>query len=339
MLGDTGSKSTSEKKMKPRNLAATLAVAAATTAAAPVARAVVITDDTTDTVATSQHPDGYTQDQYRKILAHVEVPSPQNAYEEAPTEISKSTGSKTKTLTRSLGNVDAELSYQRNEMKYRNVRLKIVRGGETILNRRLPRDSKYTRPFETKAGINDFSEIIVKDLDGDREPEVVTNLYTGGAHCCSYSLIYRYQPNQQQYQYSKHSWGNIGYSLEDLDQDNTPEFKSADDRFAYAFASFAGSGFPIQIWEYRQGEMIDVTRQYPQLIYNDAYQHWQAYKQARAGGRNPKGILAAYLADKYLLGQGDDGWQRLRQNYQKGDREQFFLKLQAFLREKGYISK
>ncbi|EKF04018.1 MULTISPECIES: hypothetical protein [unclassified Tolypothrix] len=50
-----------------------------------------------------------------------------------------------------------------------------------------------------------------------------------------------------------------------------------------------------------------------------------------------KGFLAAYLADKYMLGQGQQGWQQVQQAYKKSDRNQFFTELRKFLRETGYI--
>ncbi|WP_256874547.1 hypothetical protein [Nostoc sp. C057] len=54
-------------------------------------------------------------------------------------------------------------------------------------------------------------------------------------------------------------------------------------------------------------------------------------------GDDGKGFLAAYLADKYLLNQGQDGWQRVQQAYKKSDRTKFFADLRKFLRETGYI--
>ena len=177
----------------------------------------------------------------------------------------------------------------------------------------------------------------MRDLDANREPEVLLDLYTGGAHCCTYSLIYRYDAAKKQYSYIRHDWGNVGYRLEDFDKDTIPEFNSRDDRFAYAFGSYAGSGFPLQIWQYRQGEMLQVTRQYPKLIYSNAYFWWQLFvKNAQDTVEYGRGPLAAYLADKYLLGQGQDGWKRVQQVYRGSDRQQYFTELRSFLQKTGY---
>lgn len=239
------------------------------------------------------------------------------------------------TKTAVSGNVRVEISYEQpEEYQFKNVRVKIIRAGQILLDRQMPQESEYDRPV---ASIADENALPVVDLDGDKEPEIIADFYTGGAHCCTYSLIYRYNSAQNSYTSIRHDWGNVGYRLKDLNQDGLPEFDSLDDRFAYAFSSYAGSGFPLQIWQYRQGEMANVTRRYPQLIKNHAYQVWQGYTQARKEDYEVKGFLTAYLADKYLLGQGQDGWQRVEQAYRESDRAQYFSELRRFLRETGYV--
>ena len=49
-----------------------------------------------------------------------------------------------------------------------------------------------------------------------------------------------------------------------------------------------------------------------------------------------EGVLAAYLAEKELLGEGGDGWQRLQRVYRGADREAYFADLRRFLRKTGY---
>ncbi|WP_334843733.1 hypothetical protein [Nostoc sp.] len=240
------------------------------------------------------------------------------------------------TITGQSGNVRAEISYDKpEEYQYKNVRLKIIRAGRTILDRKLPQENEYDRPLGNLSG--EENNLPVQDLDGNKEPEIIADFFTGGAHCCTYSLIYSYDSKSQKYLKIRHEWGNGGYQLKDLDKDGLPEFDSRDDRFAYAFTAYADSDYPLQIWHYRQGKMIDVTRAYPQLISSHASKLWQSYTEARQQGDDGKGFLAAYLADKYLLGQGQDGWQRVQQAYKKSDRTKYLADLRKFLRETGYI--
>jgi hypothetical protein len=246
--------------------------------------------------------------------------------------------SSAETISGESGNVRAEISYEKpEEYQYKNVRLQIIRAGKTILTQKLSQDSEYDRPVGALLTQEQESKLPVLDLDGNKEPEVVADFYTGGAHCCTYSLIYRYDSKSQKYIQTRHDWGNAGYVFKDLDKDGLPEFQSRDDRFAYAFASYAASGYPLQIWQYRQGKMINVTRRYPKLIYNNASESWKIYTEIRQQGEDGKGFLAAYLADKYLLGQGEDGWRQVKQAYKKSDRNQFFADLRKFLRETGYM--
>lgn len=234
------------------------------------------------------------------------------------------------TRTAQSGNVQAEVSFDRQEYGLKNLRLKVSRSGQVVFNQPIL-ESDYFR-------LADYENQVPKvlDLDGDGEPEVVVDLFSGGAHCCTSSWIYRYQSKQKTYDFIQANWRDIGYQLQDLDQDRIPEFISADARFAYAFSSFAGSGFPIAIWQYRQGKLLNVTRRYPKLVYSDALRYWKIYEQIRSQDAEVKGILAAYLADKYLLGQAADGWQRVRAAYQDKDRQQFFTELEKFLKETGY---
>ncbi|MBD1823258.1 hypothetical protein H6F51_12290 [Cyanobacteria bacterium FACHB-DQ100] len=244
------------------------------------------------------------------------------------------------TKTVQQGEVKAELSYEQTSTdgfpQVKNVRLKIQRSGQTVFDQ-APKISEYDRPM-VSFGMNERDRgFVVRDLNGDKDPEVIADMYTGGAHCCEYSLIYQYDSAQKQYVESQAYWGNLGYQLRDLDRDGKTEFYSADDRFAYAFTSYAASAFPVQIWRFDNGKMIDVTRQYPKLIYSDAYKLWQGYQQVRTEkDAEVKGILAAYLADKYLLGQQEDGWNRVRAAYQESDREKFFSDLREFFKKTDY---
>lgn len=240
--------------------------------------------------------------------------------------------------TAQQGNVKAQLSYEKvlddQIPQTRNLRLKIERSQQVVFDQ-APSANEYDRPsFDWNA--DNTSSFTVRDLNGDKEPEVILDFFTGGAHCCTYSLMYHYDAKQKQYVESRAMWGNLGYRLKDLDNDGKVEFLSADDRFAYAFTSYAGSGFPLQLWRFENGEMVDVTRKYPKLVYNDAYRWWRIFQQVDAEKSDVRGVLAAYLADKYLLGQQADGWNQLRKVYQGDDREEYFAKLRDFLEKAGY---
>jgi HYR domain len=190
----------------------------------------------------------------------------------------------------SSGGVEAKLFYVKPPggdflASFKNFRIQISRRGVPIL------DAPASPDEYAPAGYGDRPSVFVRDLDGDREPEVLLDLYSGGAHCCFSSRIYRYDADEARYRVSLHSWGDPSYRLRDVDSDGTPEFVTADDRFAYRFASFAFSGMPIQLWSYRAGKFANVTRRFPKLVAKDSTQQWRCYLHNRKDGET-QGFLA-----------------------------------------------
>jgi len=248
----------------------------------------------------------------------------------------------------SSGVVRAELLYRERNFRYRDVRLKIVRAGKTEYDRPLSRlgcrGCPYWRPL-----LDGRAPILVRDLDRDREPEVVLDLFTGGAHCCTYSLILRYVPRAGTYTTGTFQWGNVGYQLVDFGRDGRPELASGDDRFNYAFAAYAASAAPIRIWRYDRGSLVHVTRRFPGPVAAHAARLWSLYLRIRRSTfPEARGILAAYMADEYLLGRQERGWKRLEAARKRGDLgrgptkdgypagQAYLAELRSFLRTTGY---
>jgi subtilisin-like proprotein convertase family protein len=237
----------------------------------------------------------------------------------------------------------AELSYVRQSANQHtlNARLRITRAGKLLYDRGFPTGCSECEAWPT--GYYGGSSLRVRDLDRDGEPEVLVDFYTGGAHCCFFTRIYRYVPGR--YVGLLHFWGNPSYRLAHLDRDRRPEFLSYDDRFAYAFSCFACSGFPVQIWDYRAGKMLDVTRRFPVQIRTDARGLWRTYTQARRQHYDYSGILPAWLADEYMLGRGAAAWEKFKaivavRRFVKDNspwkRGPYLRAVRSFLRRTGY---
>lgn len=234
------------------------------------------------------------------------------------------------TLTADSGLVHAELSYRaRPDFGYEDFRITIARGDQTLVQTTVPDTVGGEFPGTTP--------LYVRDLDLDGEPEVAVDIYSGGAHCCTYSVVYRYDAVQEQYSLVVHDWQSTGYRLTDFESDGVPEFDSLDNDFAYVFTSYAGSVFPPQRWRFQGGQFVDVTREYPARIAKQAAR----LAPRRAIRTDPGGLaktrLAAYLADRYLLGEGPGGWRQIRSAYQGRDRAGYFRKLRRILRRAGYL--
>ncbi|MCL2933152.1 MAG: S-layer homology domain-containing protein [Trichodesmium sp. MAG_R03] len=242
------------------------------------------------------------------------------------------------------GNLQVEIIYREanNIDLVSDLHLKIIRSGEIILNQPLAVKSLAGDSDSTMAVlVGRFVKVQLLDLDGNGESEVLVDLFTinnsnvpfGGG---TYSLIYRYEPTENKYTMLRYYWGNINYRLTDLDNDNIPEFKSFDSRFANVFSNLNDSVFPIRIWQYRQGKILDVTKKYPAEINTNASEIWLEFYRRLSQNQNVKGVLAAYLANKYMLGEKEDGWKSIERVYKGSDRVAYFASLREFLTNKGY---
>src|SRR5437764_8897950 len=89
------------------------------------------------------------------------------------------------TETASSGAVTASFSYtKKSDFSYEGLHLKVVRAGRTALDAAAPPSCVGGVCGFWPAGVGRTRSVHVLDLDGDGEPEVVLDLYSGGAHCC-----------------------------------------------------------------------------------------------------------------------------------------------------------
>jgi subtilisin-like proprotein convertase family protein len=248
------------------------------------------------------------------------------------------------TRSAASGPVSARLSFRETNAIYRDVRLRIVRAGRERFAGRVRRVDPCACPLD---GPVSTRPLAVRDLDGDREPEVLVDLYSGGAHCCSYTVIYRYRGGR--YTTTVAWWGNPGARLVDVDRDGRPEFRTSDDRFAARFVAYAASTEPVKMLRFSHGRLLNVTRSFRRLVEADARAQYRLYLETRRSSvREVRGILAAWLADQYLLGRGAAGWRVLGAAYERGELGRaarkdgypagraYLAGLRAFLRRAGY---
>lgn len=224
------------------------------------------------------------------------------------------------------------------------IRLMIRRGGRRVFDARV---APYSRQFDHLRPVSQPGRkpISLLDLDGDHEPEVVLDFSWGGAHCCFWSRLYRWDAARRTYRSFRHLWGNVLYRFDDLERDGYRELVASDDRFAYEFTSFAESTLPLQIWTYRPARLVDATRAYPARIAADAQRQWNAYRSAR-GRRSVRGVLAAWTAEECLLDRCAEAFETLRgisQTFSRphgaeaGSADAYLRHLRSFLRRTGYL--
>lgn len=242
--------------------------------------------------------------------------------------------------------VSADLSYRETNGRFGSLTIAVRRHG--VLTLAAPM-SRFACRICAASGYNTLFDhpVSVRDLDGDGEPEVLVDLFTGGAHCCYWTAILHYDGHT--YRGNAVLWGDPGYELRDLDGNGRLELLTSDDRFAYAFSAYVFSVLPVQVDRYDHGRIVDVTSQYPWLVRREAKQLWRLYLQTRGEkDADVRGVLAAWLADEYRLGLVSEGWAKIEAAYHRGDLgaprvdtlwpagQKYLSALRSFLEKTGY---
>lgn len=250
------------------------------------------------------------------------------------------------TQTASSGSVSATFSFTGHYPHYGNERLTISQGGTVLYNQRVT-SAVCGNQCAPGSAFSQQTSVDVLDLEHNGQPDVVLNLFTGGAHCCLVDQIFSFDPAAMTYVKTERNFGDPGAQIVDLRHDGQFEFLTADDSFAYAFTDFAASGLPIQILTFSARHFTDVTRHYPHLVAHDARRWMRIFRSlAKSHYRDSVGVAAAWAADQELLGhrrlvdeflsaQARAG--HLNSAIGPGGRK-FIASLRRFLRRHGYLS-
>jgi hypothetical protein len=250
------------------------------------------------------------------------------------------------TQTASAGSVKASFSFTKSQdqhgfVTYSNLRLQIARSGQVVFDAPVKSSQCGATCWP---GATRGASVHVVDLEGNAEPDVVVDLYSGGAHCCSVEQVFFYRPATNTYSKRERLFGDPTATLAPLGPGGRREFRTRDDRFAFTFTDFADSGLPIQIFEFSGGRFIDVTRRHRSLIAKDATLWWRAYSHDLSNG---VGLIAAWAADEELLGNATLVKDRLAHELMLGNLRSpsggggkaFIHSLNTLLRRWGYVHK
>ena len=242
------------------------------------------------------------------------------------------------------GDTRAELSYDRSgdefNRSYRDFTVRIYDGDELVFERELTCGRRCS-PARFERG----SSIAVRDLDGG-DPEVVVDLYSGGAYCCWLTVVYR--ADGDSYARSSKNWGPKRPRFENLGG-GRPEFISHDDSFLDPYGCAACWRYLPHVWRFDDGKFRDVTRRFPGQVQPGSKKLRRKYFRASADDGDVKPILAAYVATRYLLGRRGAGWRLVRRALRRGELDnrrgrydfcpcgdRYPKRLRRFLRETGY---
>jgi hypothetical protein len=237
------------------------------------------------------------------------------------------------TITKASGDTSATLTWDRADYGISNPRLSVTRHGVeyaiTIVD--VCEEGCILVADDTDVGYGQ-SMVNVADLDRDGDPEVLVDSFSGGAHCCLTTRVLTW--NGSGYTPSDVAWRDGSWKLRDADGDGDRELVGQDPQFWGAFTAHAASAAPPLVLEKHGDQIETATKKYKSLLRKDAEVRRRALRKAPKGV-DVRGVLAAYVADQYLLRKGAVGRrevdrQRRAGRVSKGFKAHLLKKLKQF---------
>jgi hypothetical protein len=217
---------------------------------------------------------------------------PASAVAAAPVTESASSGAVSATFT----------STDAGDGQFKDLNITVTRGGAQAYSG-MPKVRGCEQPYCAPDTVDGDARqaLSVVDANGDGEPDVIVDFYSGGAHCCEIALVLMW--NGTTYRPVTHNFADPGYRLVPGSGDTPATFVTADARFGYEYTAYAFSGMPLQILQLGDdGTFADVTYSHVADLEADAARWKKAYNRVRRT-RESLGLLAAYVADEYQLGR------------------------------------
>jgi hypothetical protein len=169
---------------------------------------------------------------------------------------------------------------------------------------------------DTPAGME--HHVAVGQWDAQRR-YVLLQSFSGGAHCCNSVHVVLPQDGAL-HVVDLGDWDGdaLGSMPTDIDGDGKIDFVFVDNRFLYAFASYAESIAPPQVFHIENGRAVDVSAsgRYRRLFEDFATQARQSCV-GRDPQANPNAACAAYVAAAARLGNFDTAWGEMLRSYQR----------------------
>lgn len=182
-----------------------------------------------------------------------------------------------------------------------------------------------------------ITEIKDYDLDGNGKKEIIIQMYSGGAHCCTGIFAGEFRNGKFVFTDSVY-WGNSFYEITDLNNDRKLEITGVNDMFAYAFTNYAQSQFNLLIYGYVNGKFADITNKFPEIVKAHIKDLEEELKQYTDTGFQcmqlnddtfntdagaVKAILAAITAEYHTLGNAAEGYKLTDKVYGCPDKDKF----------------
>jgi hypothetical protein len=245
------------------------------------------------------------------------------------------------TQSASKDGITATLTFKGSDFQTTDLNLEIVRRGVTAYDKAVKSNDCYSScsPLNSSGSVH-----ILALQPGIAEPNVLVDMYSGGAHCCQIEQVFTYSATTKTYSEVQRDFGNYGEEL--VKSEGIWLFKSENNDFAYEFTDYAASGAPLQLFKFSDArKFVNVTHQHDKMIAADAKLWLKAYRSEAPHYSDSVGLIAAWAADEDELGKSVYVSKFLQQQAAKhhlnsaiaASGEKFIKALDKFLRQEGYL--
>jgi hypothetical protein len=187
------------------------------------------------------------------------------------------------------------------------------------------------QPDITIGGITRIEALTGNDITGEGNPDLVVELFTGGAHCCFSTIVYDLGPTPTKVLETPLS--NCSGRFENLDADNIPEYHTCDDLFAYRYCSYAASPMADVVLQYQAGVgYVPASPRFPQIYADEIITHttWAQNAQPAGWGEwdgTSKCAVLPIVLDYMYMGQPALAWGVMDQLYNFPDKYLFWAEI------------
>lgn len=173
-------------------------------------------------------------------------------------------------------------------------------------------DREVLRAIGAGADLDEPSaEASIAEMDSSNDtPEVYFTSYSGGAHCCSRTIVAT-KTGLGWKAVNVGEFDSDGGYIEDADGDGRAEIVLADNRFLYRFDCYSCSAAPLMVLSVENGAVVDRSSD-PRFreVHEQWLQELEDGSDAIRRWRSP-GFLAGWVATRIRLGEGKEAWQEL----------------------------
>lgn len=162
-------------------------------------------------------------------------------------------------------------------------------------------------------------KVAVRRLElGRQTPEVVLQGFTGGAHCCTSTVVLTQGVDAGVRTVDLGMLdGDVGYAFLDPVHNGSAVLVSPAGEFNYAFASYSGSFATTRIQLYAGDGLQDVSKEPRFVAFQRAELRRMESSWLRSSHLEPNGYLSAWVAQKARVGEFDDAWRTMLRSYDR----------------------